>query len=370
MSRVHARGTGAGIPIAVASAFAFAASGPFAKLLIEAGWSPGAIACMRVGIAAMLLLPLTIRSLRRTPGMLGRHWKWIVAYGLVAVAAVQLFYYLAVERLPVGIALLIEYLAPVLLLFGVWARTRVRPAWLALVGAALALIGLVFVLSPTSTDSLDPLGVVFGLVAALSLMTYFLLGAHAPADLPPLALIGGGLLIASFALGALGATGVLAMEFVFSDAVPFFGTTVAWWVPLGMVVLFGTVIAYLLGLLAAIRLGSRLASFLGMIEVVAVVLIAALLLGEVPTVVQLCGSAVLIAGVVAVRLAPDRSHVGAADPLEVGPVTAPIAVIPPPIEHETSDAHEAPDAHEATVEHDAIGEPDATNERTQPPHGL
>lgn len=337
MTQLQVRGTGWGIPIAVVSAFAFAASGPFAKLLLEEGWSPGGVVLMRVGIASLLLLPLTIRSLRSAPGLLRKHWLWIVAYGIVSVAAVQLFYYLAVERLPVGIALLIEYLAPVLLLFGVWIRTRIRPAWLALIGAALAVMGLVLVLSPSSDEALDPLGVAFALLAALCLMTYFLLGANTPADLPPLAMIGGGLLVASAALGVIGVTGALPMEFVFSNAVPFFGATVPWWVPLGMVVVVGTVIAYLTGLLAAIRLGSRLASFLGMIEVVAVVVIAALLLSEVPTPLQLIGSIVLVAGVIAVRLAPDRAHAGSGDPLEVGPVTAPITIIPAPTEDEHRD---------------------------------
>lgn len=330
MTRMRARGTGLGIPIAVVSAVAFAASGPFAKLLIEAGWSPGGVVLTRVTFSALILLPLAIRSLRHDPGALRRRWRWILAYGVVSVTSVQLFYYLAVERLPVGIALLIEYLAPVLLLFAMWVRTRIRPAWLALVGAALAVAGLVLVLSPSSDGPLDPVGLLWAGLAAVCLVFYFVLAANAPADLPPLALIGGGLLVASLALASLGIAGALPMEFVFSDAMPFFGATAPWWVPLGMVVVFGTVIAYLTGLLAAVRLGSRLASFLGMIEVVAVVVIAALLLGEVPTALQLLGSAVLVAGVVAVRLAPDRSHVGSADPLEAGPVTAPIAVIPPP----------------------------------------
>lgn len=327
---MHVRGTGLGVPIAVASAFVFSAVGPFSKLLLEAGWSPGGIVLLRGILAALLLLPLALWSVRRDPDVLRRRWLWILAYGVVAVAGTQVLYMYSSARLPVGIALLIQYLAPVLLLFAVWARTRIRPAWLALVGAALAVIGLVLVLSPSSDIALDPIGIFWAILSAVCLVFYFLLGANTPGDLPPFALIGGGLLVASVLLAVLGAAGLVPMAFVFSNEIPFFGATAPWWVPLGMVVVFGTVCGYLLGIRAAILLGSRLASFLGMIEILVVVMLAAIMLGEVPTLLQIGGAAVLVAGVVAVRLAPDRSHVGSADPLEAGPMTAPIPIISAP----------------------------------------
>ena len=313
-----------GIVIAVAAALAFAASGPFGKLLLEAGWSPGGLVLCRVLFSALLLLPVVLWSIRKDPRVVLRRWAWILAYGAVAVAMTQLFYYLAVARLHVGTALLIEYLAPILLLFVVWARTRIRPAALSLVGAALAIGGLVLVLSPSNDGPLDLIGVLWASFAAVSLAAYFLLSANTPADLPPIALIGCGLAVASIALAILGGLGVLPIVVVFADALPFFGTTVPWWVPLGLVVIVGTSIAYLLGLIAAIQLGSRLASFLGLIEVVAVVVVSALLLAEIPTVAQVCGAVLIVGGVIAVRMAPERSPLREAMAEDAGTMTGPI----------------------------------------------
>ncbi|WP_449277552.1 EamA family transporter [Leucobacter sp. GX24907] len=331
---MHVRGTGLGIPLAITAAVVFASVGPFSKLLLETGWSPGGVVMLRVICASLLLLPLTLWSVRRDPGVLRRRWLWILAYGVVALCGCQVLYMYASARLPVAIALLIQFLAPVLILFAVWGRTRIRPAWLALIGAGLAVAGLVLVLGPSSDTALDPLGLVWAGLAAVSLAVYFLLGANTPGDLPPIALIGSGLLVSAVVLAILGTLGLVPMRFVFSDAIPFFGAEAPWWVPLGLVVVLGTVFGYVLGLQAAIKLGSRLASFLGMFEILVVVLLAALLLGEVPTLVQLGGAIVLVAGVIAVRLAPDRAHVGAADPLEAGPVTAPIPIISAPTEDE------------------------------------
>ena len=326
MVTTERQGLTTGIIIAISAAIAFAASGPFGKLLLEAGWSPGGLVLARVLCAAILLLPPVLWSIRKDPGVVLRRGVWIVAYGAVAVAFTQLFYYLAVARLHVGTALLIEFLAPVLLLFIVWARTRVRPAVLSLVGAALAIGGLFFVLSPSNDGPLDPIGVLWGSLAAVSLAGYFLLSANAPHDLPPIALIGGGLWVASGALAIAGAVGALPIVVEFVEAVPFFGASVPWWVPLGLVVVVGTSIAYLLGLIAAIKLGSRLASFLGLIEVVAVMVVAALLLGEIPTYLQVFGAVLIVAGVIAVRLAPERTPLAEQLAEETGTLTGPIVL--------------------------------------------
>ena len=301
-----ARGRSLGLVAAVGSAIAFAGSGPFVKPLLEAGWTAGGAVFVRVTIAALLLAPLVAWSVRRHPRVLLRRWSWILGYGLIGVAACQLSYFLAVERLPVGIALLLQYLAPIILLLAAWIRTRVRPASLALIGAVLAIAGLLLVIDLTGTTSLDGLGLVFGFLAAVSVCGYFLIGANVPNDLPPIALIGTGLAVAAAVVGLTGATGLVPLAFDLTGTAPLLGSEVPWWVPMGVVVLFGTVGGYLLGVIGAKRLGSRLASFLGLLEVVSVVAVAALLLGEIPTWMQLVGGALILGGVVCARLAPDH----------------------------------------------------------------
>lgn len=314
-----------GLVLAVLSAIAFAGSGPFAKPLMEAGWSAGGVVFARALAAGVLLLPFAAWAVRRDPAVIVRNWKIVLGYGLIAIAASQFFYYGAIEHIPVSIAMLIMYLAPVLLLLASWALTRRRPAALALVGAAVCVGGLLLVLDLSGEVRFDGLGLAFAAIVACGTAGYYLIGAAAPRDFPPITLVCSGLLIGALTYGLLAHVGVLPVTMVLTSEVALFGTTVAWWLPLGVVVLAGTVTAYALGLLAATRLGSRLASFAGLMELPATFTVAALLLGEIPTWVQFAGTLLILAGVVCVRLAPDRTAAPLAE--EPGTVTGSIPVV-------------------------------------------
>lgn len=317
-----------GLVAAVLSAIAFAGSGPFAKPLFEAGWSPGGAVLVRAILCAVLLIPFVVWAVRRDPKVLLRRWGWIVAYGAIPLAATQMFYFLAIERLPVAIALLIEYQAPILLLLATWLITLRRPAWLSLIGAVLAIGGLALIVNPFGTGPLDPLGITYALLAAVSLSLYFLMSANVPEDLPAVALVGGGFAVASVVFAVTGLLGVTPIEVPFENPVEIAGLTVPWWATMAVVVLLGTLSGYLLGIFAAGRLGSRVASFAGVLEVVATMVVAALLLGEIPSIIQTLGAAGIIGGVIAVRLAPDHSRSTAAGgvPDVVGTMTGPIPI--------------------------------------------
>ncbi len=99
----------------------------------------------------------------------------MVAYGIIAVGGAQLCYFSAVQYLSVGVALLLEYSAPILLIGYHWARNRKRPTLPVLLGAGLSIIGLVLVLDLRDGFSLNPIGVAWGLGAALCLCGYFVL---------------------------------------------------------------------------------------------------------------------------------------------------------------------------------------------------
>ncbi len=78
--------------------------------------TPLHVTWLRVAGAALVMLPLAWRHrdlLRERPGLLA-------GFGLLAVAGVQACYFAALSRIPVGVALLIEYLAPALVLG--WVR--------------------------------------------------------------------------------------------------------------------------------------------------------------------------------------------------------------------------------------------------------
>src|SRR5260370_42640391 len=139
-----------GMAFAVPSVLTFATSGPFAKALMEAGWTPIAAVTARM-VAGALVIALFATVVR--PGWVREaiaHGRTVVFYGLIPIAGAQLCYYNAVANLSVGVALLLEYLAPVLVVGWVWAMTRRRPATLTLLGAALALAGTIVVLDVVS----------------------------------------------------------------------------------------------------------------------------------------------------------------------------------------------------------------------------
>ncbi|GGA63391.1 hypothetical protein GCM10011490_12500 [Pseudoclavibacter endophyticus] len=332
-TQVSSRAGSIGLFAAVGAAIAFAGAAPFVKPLLEAGWSPGGAVFMRVALATLVLAPLVALAVRRDPGALLRRWGWIVAYGLLGVAGVQLLAFHSIERMPIGVSMLIQYMAPIILLLTVWLRTRVRPATLSLVGTGLAIMGLLCVLDLAGGATLDPLGVAFAGLAALTMCAYFLIGANAPADLPPVALIGGGFAVAAVATGALGVAGLVPIAVDLAGTAVLLGSSVPWWVPMAVVVLVGTATAYVFGTIGAKLLGSRLASFVALLEVVATVAVAAVMLGEIPTIMQITGGVLILGGVIAVRLAPDHAKPAVEGGVTdiVGPVTG---VIPVPSQRE------------------------------------
>ncbi|WP_232821705.1 EamA family transporter [Desertihabitans aurantiacus] len=291
----------AGALLAVLSAAAFSTSGAFAAALLASGWTPGALVTVRLALGGLALLGPALWQLRGRFGLLRTRWPRIVLYGAVTMAACQLCYFYAVSRLSVGVALLLEYTAPVLIVALVWARTRRRPGWLRLAGAGVAMGGLVLVLDVFAGMRLDPVGVLFGLGAAVTLAAYFLMSGRTDDGLPPLVLAAGGLLSAAVVLGAVGAVGLLPFAWS-SEPVVLVGVATSPLVPLLGISLVAAALAYATGIAATRRLGAPLASFVGLFEVVFAVAVAWLFVGQLPTGGQLVGGAVIMLGVVAVKL--------------------------------------------------------------------
>lgn len=289
-----------GLGVALLSAAAFGTSGAFAKPLILGGWSPGAVVTMRITLAALVLLVPTLLALRGQWAVVGRNWRLIVLYGLTGVAGCQLAYFNAVAHLSVGVALLLEFLAPVLIVGWIWARTRTRPGRLTILGVVLALAGLMFVLDVLGGAKLSTAGVLWGLAAAVCLMLYFLIAAEVDADLPPLALAGAGLAVGAVVLW--GAAGLGILQMTRGDARVLLGsTTVPWWLPILVIALVAAALAYVAGILAVRMLGAKVASFVALTEVLFAIVFAWLVLGEMPAPIQLLGGILVVAGLVAVR---------------------------------------------------------------------
>ncbi|MFD7104269.1 EamA family transporter [Streptomyces celluloflavus] len=289
-----ARGRRAGLGIALLSACAFGGSGVAAKPLIQAGLEPLHVTWLRVTGAALVLLPLAWRHrdlVRRRPGLL-------MGFGLLAVAGVQGCYFASLSRIPVGVALLVEYLAPALVLG--WVRfVQKRPvSRSAAVGVVLALGGLACVVQVWSGLTFDALGLVLALGAACCQVGYFVLSDHGtdgddPVD--PLGVIAYGLLIGAVVLTVLARPWGMDWS-VLGGSAELNGTQVPAALLLGWIVLIATVLAYLTGVVSIRRLSPQVAGVVSCLEAVIATVLAWVLLGEHLAAPQLVGGAVVLVG--------------------------------------------------------------------------
>ena len=290
-----------GLVFALVSAAAFGLSGPIASGLFGAGWTAGASVLVRVSIAAAALVVPGLLAVRGRWGALVDAAPTILLYGALAVAGAQLCYFYAVTSLDVGVALLIEYLAPVAVVIWMWASKGQRPGVLTVLGAAIAAVGLVLLLDVLGGGSLSIEGVLWALGAMVGAATYFVVSADDSLGLPPITLAAGGLTVGAAVLGLAGLVGILPMAAT-TAPVEYAPFTVPWWVPVVALGAVTAAFAYVTGIAASRRLGSRLASFIALVEVMAAIVFAWLLLDQVPAALQLLGAALVLAGVVVVKL--------------------------------------------------------------------
>ncbi len=293
---------GRGLGWALLSAASFGLSGSLAKSLLEIGWSPGAVVLVRIGGAFAALVVPSLFLLRRTGFPTSQQTRRMLVYGVVAVALAQLCYFSAVQYLSVGVALLLEYLAPVLLIGYSWLRTQRRPPLPVFVGAAIAMAGMVLVLDLVHGFSLSPVGVLFGLGAAICLSVYFVLSddSGSQPSISPLVMTTVGTGVGASVLLVAGTVGVVPIAFSFRDT-RLAGVQVSWLVPILALILVAAAFAYLTGIVAVRRLGTRVSSFVALSEVLFAVAFAGILLSEQITPWQAVGGGLVLTGIAAVQ---------------------------------------------------------------------
>lgn len=290
-----------GLPIALVSAAAFGLSGSLASSLLVTGWSPAAVVAARVGGACLALLIPCLLLIRRIGLPSVAATRRMIAYGIVAVAGAQLCYFSAVQHLSVGVALLLEYLAPVLLIGWLWWRRGQRPTAAKLIGAAFSIAGLVLVLDLSNGARISLIGVGWGLGAALCLCAYFVMSEQSHTAPPALLLTTVGTGVGALVLLLAGAIGIVPLV-ASTESVTIAARSMPWWVPLATLALVSAALAYVTGIEAVRRLGTSIASFVALSEVILAVVFAALLLGQIPTPIQAVGGLLILAGIVVIQL--------------------------------------------------------------------
>jgi len=295
-----------GYGMVVAAATLFGVNGAVAKVALGSGLSSLRLTEARSlgACAGLTLLALARRpaSLRVSRGELPR----LALFGVCGVAFVQLFYFLAIHRLEIGIALLIQYLGP--LFVAIWARTVGhehvrRRIWAAL---ALSLAGLTLMVQLWNGVSLDGLGVAYALVAAVVYASYLLLAEREVATRDPVSLLAWGFFFAtvfwtvvqpwwSFPAGTVART------------VPLQGQLASWHLPVWALVLWvvvlGSIVPFSLIVGALRHISATRAGVTAMLEPVVATVIAWAWLRESLTAPQLAGAAVVLAGILLAQTA-------------------------------------------------------------------
>jgi drug/metabolite transporter (DMT)-like permease len=285
--------------VALAAVF-FSVNASMSKVALEAGVEPTRLAAMRSTGAAILLLVAVLVAQPRRLKVRWRELPYLVVLGLFGGALVQWLYFVAIDRLPVGIALLLEFTAPAIVALFSWAVLREhigRRTWL---GIGLALLGLALVAQVWADVGLDLVGVLAGFGAASCLASYYLVGSRLSTGRDSLSLT---FYMFGFAAvfwaivrpwwtfdpqGLGDSTSLLGI--LESVDVPVW-TTVAW------IIVFGTVIAYGLNLAALRHISPTTAGVVGMVEPVGAGVVAWMWLGQSLSVVQIVGGLIVLVGI-------------------------------------------------------------------------
>ena len=303
MPRVARPAVGYGLTV-LAAAF-FSVNGTVSTLALQAGVEPTRLTALRcTGAAVGLLAVLAVTA----PGRLRltlRDVPFLAVFGIVGVALTQYLYYVAIGRLPVGIALVFEMTAPVLIALYV-RLVRKEPVrrrlWTALL---LSLSGLVFVAQVwQGGGSLDPLGVAAALTAAACLATYYLMGERGAAGRDPVALTCWSFVAAAL-FWAVAAPWWRFDAGVLAERVPveLGDLRVPLWVLVAWFVVLGAMVPFWLSLAALRHLSPTTAGLVATIEPVFASVIAWTWLGQVLTGWQVLGGVVVLGGIVLAQTA-------------------------------------------------------------------
>lgn len=298
-----------GTAMVVVAAALWGVNGTVSRLVLDAGVDPLRLTQLRVTGAALLLLLWLLARDRGALRLRGREWIAYAVFGVVGLVGVQWLYFEAINRIPIGIALVIEYIAPLLVALWVrivWGRRLPLLAWIAI---PVAVVGLGLAIGIASGDAfraLAPVGVLAAVAAALAYAYYGLhaevLTRHRSAP----AVLGLGLVAATLALAitlpwwsfpwsALVATPPAAPIDV--DAL---------WYALYVVIL-GTLVPFTLLIAGLRRVGADGASVTAMLEPILAGAVAWVVLDQVLTPLQVVGAIIVLVAVTAAQVSRARA---------------------------------------------------------------
>jgi drug/metabolite transporter (DMT)-like permease len=280
----------------------FALNGTVVKSILLSGVSATTLSETRAMGAFVILFAVVAITRPQALRIRRGEWKLLLAYGVIGVAMTQFLYFVAIERMPIGIALIIEFTAPIWIVL--WVRFGRRQAvrgtvW---VGLLLAVIGLSLVAQVWRGFTLNGLGVAAAFGAAIALALFYILGEHQQQgdnarDALSLTMWGMGgaalfwVVVPPWSLSAWGAYAGM------SEPLAGVGPQVPLWMLTTWMVVMGTVIPFVLAMKALTYITAAQASIIGMTEPLIASIIAWIALSEVLTPLQIAGGAIVLVGV-------------------------------------------------------------------------
>lgn len=301
-----------GIGLVVLGASAFIVNAGVSRVALRSGVGPLTLTSVRLTFSVLCLLliaALVRRTALRPPT--GRMLGLVVAHGVLGVAALHLTYFVAIDRLPVAMALLLEYQAPIIV--ALWARLvqkeQVRPRlWL---GLALAVVGLAAATEVWAGATFDGLGILAGLGAAVSFACYFLIGEAGVATLDPLRTILWSFLVAAVLVNVVAPVTDLDTDLL-GEQVSLLGRladhTAPLWAVLAWIVVLGTLVPFFAELLALSFVRATTVTMIAMLEPIGVAALGWWWFDESLGPIAVLGCFAVVAGILVAQSAR-RDHV-------------------------------------------------------------
>jgi drug/metabolite transporter (DMT)-like permease len=301
------RRPGLGYAMVLAAATLWAFNGVVSKVIIESGDVPAQrLTEVRTTGAFVVLFAFLALTKRESLRLRRAELPILLTFGVLGLALVQWFYFEAISRLDIGVALLIQYIAPVLV--ALWARFAYhepvrRRIWAALV---LSVLGIALLVQLWDGLTLDGLGVAAALGSALTFAVYILSAERAVVRRDPVSLVCYGFLFASVFWAIVQPLTSFPIDLV-DDSVSLLGRlqdlSLPVWLLMTWMVVLGTTVPFAL-LAASLRhITASRAAITAMFEPVAATALAYAWLGESLTAYQLAGAIVVLAAIVLAQTA-------------------------------------------------------------------
>ncbi|CAB4703916.1 MAG: EamA family transporter [Actinobacteria bacterium] len=297
----HVRHPRRGYLLAASAASLWAINGTVAKLLLGNGFSSVEVAEVRNGGALLGLFALLALTARHRLRVSRAELPYLAIFGICGLAGVQWLYFLSIHRLSVGIALLIEYLGP--LLVALWVRFVLkqevrRRVWVAL---ALSVTGLTLIVGNGDGHGVTKTGLLFASISAFTYAIYLLLAEHGAGKRDPISLLAYGFSFATVFWFVLAPP----WNFPFAHATGHVellgrlaGHTAPIWVLMLWLVVLGTIVPFFLLVTALRHLPATRVGITSMLEPVGASIVAWLLLNETFGALQIVGGVIVLAAIV------------------------------------------------------------------------